>query len=99
MPKPEKKYVFTCRKGMYTTREYKTRPLTIAEAVSYYGYTLEVGASWQHEKGNKKINRNPTTLKSLLTNLNNAVNNAAANGYAAEHYTAELYTEAENIPA
>ena len=29
--------------------------LTIAEAVEYYSYTLEVGASWSHEKGNKKL--------------------------------------------
>lgn len=53
---------------------------TIAELISYFGYTLEKGASWQHEKGNKKINRNPKTIKSLVTNLNNACNNAAANG-------------------
>lgn len=90
MAKAEKRYVITCHKGMYETREYKSRPLTIAEAVDYYGYTLEVGASWAHEKGNKKINRNPTTLNSLLTNLNNASNNAARNGYGA-YYTAEVF--------
>ena len=69
MSKKDTKYIITHHAGTYTSREYKSSPLTIAEAVQYYGYTLEVGASWAHEKGNKKINRYPTTLKSLLTNL------------------------------
>ena len=63
-----------------------TQPLTINEAWEYFGYTLEKGASWQHEKGNKKINRKPKTIDSLIKNLNNAVNNSAANGYAGETY-------------
>ena len=63
-----------------------THPLTIEQAQEYYKYTLEKGASWEHEKGNKKINLKPKTIKSLITNLNNAVNNAAANGYAGETY-------------
>ena len=63
-----------------------TPPLTIEEAHDYFMYTLEKGASWEHEKGNKKINLKPKTIKSLISNLNNAVNNAAANGYAGETY-------------
>jgi hypothetical protein len=63
-----------------------TRPLTIEEAIEYYKYTLEKGASWEHEKGNKKINLKPKTIASLISNLNNAVNNAAANGYAGKTY-------------
>ena len=55
---------------------------TLDEFLQYYSYTLEVGESWQHEKGNKKINRQPKTIKSLITNLNNAVTNAAANGHS-----------------
>ncbi len=51
-----------------------------------FGYTLEVGASWQHERGNSKINRNPKTIKSLITNLNNAKANAARNGVSATQY-------------
>lgn len=47
----------------------------------YFSYTLEVGQSWQHERGNKKINRNPKTIKSLITNVMNAKDNAARNGY------------------
>ena len=39
------------------------------------------------EKGNRKINTNPKTAKSLVTNLNNAVNNSAANGCASEWFS------------
>jgi hypothetical protein len=55
---------------------------TLQELVDAYSYTLECGASWQHEKGNSKINRNPGTIKSLISNLNKAVNNTARDGYA-----------------
>ena len=61
---------------------------TIQELVKYYGYTLECGESWQHEAGNSKINVKPKGIKTLIKNLNNAVNNSAANGYAGKHYTA-----------
>jgi len=30
----------------------------------YFGYTLEIGASW-----NRKINRHPKTIKSFISNL------------------------------
>ena len=82
-----KTYTVSCARYRTGSDRVSSTTGTIAELVEYYGYTLEKGASWQHEKGNKKINRNPKTLASLLTNLNNAVNNAAANGYAGEHYT------------
>lgn len=74
-----KQFIITYTRPM-SGRSYTSRPLTLEEAVDYYAYTLEVGASWAHEKGNKKINRKPTTIKSLITNLNNASNNAASNG-------------------
>ena len=67
---------FNCESG------YKT----LEELVEYFGYTLECGVAYQHEKGNKKIDRNPKTIKSLIKNLNNAVNNAAANGVGNKHY-------------
>ena len=59
---------------------------TLEELIQYHGYTLECGQSWEYEKGNKKINRNPKSVKALITNLNNAVNNTAANGYAGVTY-------------
>jgi hypothetical protein len=83
-----KQYVITCTRPM-SGRSNTSRPLTVAEAVEYYSYTLEVGASWAYEKGNKKVNRNPTTIKALITNLNNASNNAARNG-CGDYYSAEL---------
>ena len=54
---------------------------------SYFGYTLEVGQSWEREKGNKKINRNPKSGKSLVDNLNKAVSNSAANGYSSTYFS------------
>jgi hypothetical protein len=54
---------------------------TLEELVKYFSYALEVGQSWETESGNKKINRNPKTIRSLITNVMNAKNNAARNGY------------------
>lgn len=81
-----KQFIITCASR---TNVSESRPLTISEAVDYYSYTLTSGSSWSHEKGNKKINCNPKTIKSLITNLNNAVNNSAADGYANITYTAK----------
>jgi len=68
---------------------------TIDELVKYYAYTLECGESWQHEKGNKKINRNPKNIKSLVNNLHNSLNNSAANGYSGYSFTWEDYIPTE----
>ena len=64
---------------------------TLAYLTEYFGYTLETGKSWEHERGNKKINLHPRTAASLVTNLNNATNNAAVNGCSGIYY--ELKTE------
>jgi len=53
----------------------------------YFNYTLECGRSYEREKGNYKINCNPKSAKSLVTNLNRAVTNSAANGYASTYYS------------
>ncbi len=39
----------------------------LEELTSYFSYTLEIGHSWD-----KRINKNPKTIKSLVTNLQNA---------------------------
>jgi len=65
---------------------------TLPELVYTFKYTLECGQSYQHEKGNRKINCNPKNINSLITNLNRAINNSAANGYAGSTYTAEEIT-------
>lgn len=62
---------------------------TLTELIQAYSYTLEVGQSYEREKGNKKINRNPKNIKSLITNLDNASNNSAANGYSGLSYDYE----------
>lgn len=59
---------------------------TIEELTEIFSYTLLVGESWQHERGNKKINRHPKTIQSLCNNLYNAQNNAARNGYGGYYY-------------
>jgi hypothetical protein len=59
---------------------------TLDELICTFGYTLEVGQSWEHEKGNHKINRYPKTIRSLINNLNWAKNNSAANGYSDTSY-------------
>lgn len=59
---------------------------TLDELIKYFGYTLECGASYQHEKGNKKINKNPKSAKSLVDNLNKAQANLSANGCPSTYY-------------
>lgn len=64
---------------------------TLEYLIRYHSYTLECGASWQHERGNKKVNRNPKTISGLVSGLNIATNNTAANGYSGTYY--QLVTE------
>ncbi len=59
---------------------------TLEELTERYSYDLEVGACYQNERGNKKINRHPKTINSLLTNVYNARNNSARNGYSGYSY-------------
>lgn len=60
---------------------------TLPELVKYFSYTLEVGKSYAHEKGNKAINTNPKSLTSLISNINNSESNAALNGSPSTYYT------------
>ena len=86
-----KKYIVTRTqyRNSGTTAYNNNIPMTIAELIEYYSYTLEKGASWAHEKGNRKINKNPKSIKSLITNLCNSENNAAQNGHASCNFTYE----------
>ena len=59
---------------------------TLDELIARYSYTLEVGACYQNGQGRKKINRRPATIRSFLTNLENAQNNARSNGYSGYSY-------------
>lgn len=84
----KKTFIVECqnRGSGYRPTRYYYQEGTIEELVQAYSYTLECGQSWEHEKGNKKINTNPKGIKSLVNNLNKAVNNSAANGYAGKFY-------------
>ena len=48
---------------------------------NYFAYTLSVGKSYEAEKGNKKINTAPKTVKSLVSNLNKASDNSGSSTY------------------
>jgi hypothetical protein len=40
---------------------------TLPELIEYFGYTLEIGASYD-----KKVNRNPKNIQAFMTNLQRA---------------------------
>lgn len=69
--------------------ELKTKEITgtLEYLVQYFGYTLEVGRSWEREPGNRKVNTNPKSGRALCTSLNRAVDNAACNGYSGTFYS------------
>ncbi len=74
--------------GFYRARWDKERfsEGTLEELIESHSYTLECGQAYEHERGNRKINTNPKTFKSLVDNLNKAINNSAANGYCEDFY-------------
>ncbi len=76
-------------------RDYPSEIGTLEELIKYFSYVLEVGQSWEHEKGNKKINRSPKSIGSLITNIYNAKNNAASDGYSGIIYSEGVLTQEE----
>ena len=96
MAKNPKRYIVT--KINHRTEARYRHTGTLPELVQTFSYTLECGASYQHEKGNKKINRNPKSINGLITALNNAVNNSAANGYAGVCYVAQDLADTIPLP-
>ena len=74
-----------------TTGSERISEGTLEELIEGSRYTLECGKSYEHEKGNKKINLNPKSIKTFVTTLNNARNNSAANGWS--NYQSELVEE------
>lgn len=79
---------YTIREDRWSYRGVRSHEYsgTLEELTNIFSYTLEVGRSWERERGNKKISIHPKTAESLVKNLNNAVNNAAANGCASKSY-------------
>jgi len=68
---------------------------TIPELLDYFGYTLETGKSYEHERGRYKINMAPKNIKSLVDNLNKAASNAARNGHSSTYY--EVGSEEQQV--
>ena len=62
---------------------------TLEELINYFSYTLEKGASWQWDKGMKRVSLNPKTIKGLITALNNAVYNTQGRCYNQDYYWLE----------
>jgi len=78
--KEEKKYVIIKHRNGHDDKE--TEPMTIPELLKYFSYTLEVGASWD-----KKINRSPKNISSLIQNLNRSETAAAKDGNSSKSYS------------
>lgn len=75
--------VYRVRRTRAKDRGYYTEYVgTLAQLKETFGYELFVGKQYEREKGNKRINMYPGSVRSLVTNLNNAANNAAADGYS-----------------
>lgn len=75
----------TIRKTHRDREYYNTFP-SVYEATRHYGYTLQAGASWAHDRGCKKVNQNPTTAKALIAALDNAVHNTQGSCYNPDSY-------------
>ena len=88
MPATAKKYIISCTRGTLISKTYHSRPLTLAEAIEYYQYTLSAGASYSHERGARKVNTSPKTIKGLISALNNAAQNC---GPGSTYYTFSEY--------
>ena len=85
--KPKLCFLLVDRSG-YVSRKPTIWIGTLDYLIRAFSYTLEVGQSWQHEKGNHKISRNPRNIESLAKNLQWAKDNAARNGYSGTFYDA-----------
>ena len=59
---------------------------TLEELIQVFQYTLECGRSYEHEKGNKKINMQPKSAKTLVANIEKAEANSSMNGWSENSY-------------
>ena len=94
--KPKLCFLLEDRSGYVSSRKPTIWIGTIDYLVQAFSYTLEVGESWQHERGNHKINRNPKNINSLVKNLQWAKDNAAANGYSGVYFEALTLEDLDN---
>ena len=63
---------------------------TLEELKEEFGYTLEAGASYNGQRGCKKVNPDPKSIKSLVNNLNKAAENCCT------HYQDRYYSLVED---
>lgn len=61
---------------------------TLPELVAYFGYTLQVGNSY-----NPRISLNPKTAQSLVNNLNRAVAEKQRGSWDPDHYALKAEPE------
>ena len=66
----------------YRKGRYSDISGTLDELTKYFAYTLECGNSW-----NKKINRTPKTIKSLVSNINKSYQETQGQCYDQESVT------------
>lgn len=79
----KKEYTVVCHHRGRATNYTGTLEYLINDV---FGYTLEAGASWQHERGCRKVNTNPKSARGLVTALNNAVHNTQGSCYEQDFY-------------
>lgn len=79
----KKEYTVICHHRGRTTEYTGTLEHLVNDV---FGYTLECGASWQHEKGCRKVNTNPKSGKGLVAALNNASHNTMGSCYDPDWY-------------
>ena len=79
----------TAIRMMSDSKNYQTSG-TLPELIQYFSYTLECGESYSSNKGCKKVDRNPKTIKGLITSLNNAASNTSV------HYQSKFYELVNN---
>lgn len=77
--KMSKTYTVTKTRGRNSVESNYTG--TVEELVATFSYTLECGNSW-----NPKINRNPKTVKALVTALNKSVQETQGACYSQDSY-------------
>ena len=72
-------------KVFYVASEHRGRTTvwagTIDQLVNVFGYTLECGHGW-----NPRVNRNPKTIKALISALDKAVNTTQGGCYDRDCY-------------
>jgi len=80
--KTEKRYSIKTVKHRMSggNRESLVENKTLSELIDYFGYTLEVGNSW-----NRKINRQPKTIRSFVSNLQKSYEEKEASCYDRTH--------------